>query len=261
MTVSLGLASVLKDTSPNVVVIVQDLIDDRETSVLRHLDRPQTHLVARPDPRDLNASRTAMNENTVSPQESRDLEESATCLFETNVEGVLKETHDMRMTVRHHILMIVKHLSADIQTRLEKLVVLKTGIPIPTILPVATGDQYHQLLDQDHEEGLGSFDTRILNRTQKTIITQLVLQEQEQGLLPLLVDDVHVLREGTGVGGIMNSLQLVAVHPWLRKLAAPRLGVAAPCRLLRRTRLPHGGRTLWCRLAHVLLSLLVPKQR
>ena len=86
-------------------------------------------------------------------------------------------------------------------------------------------------------------------------------QEQEQVLRPLPVDDVHALGEGNGVDEIMKNLQIVAVHQLPRKPAAPRLDVVVLCRLLQRTRLLHGGRTLSCRQAHALLSLLVPKQR
>ena len=140
------------------------------------MDRPRIRLVARLDPRGLNGSHIALNENTVSPQESQGLEESATCLFEISVEGVLKETHDTRITIHHRILIIVihmlkVHLSVDIQMSLEKPAELKIGTPIPRILPVVMASRYRQLLDQGHEEGLGERDTQILNQLQKMIIT------------------------------------------------------------------------------------------
>jgi hypothetical protein len=259
----LSIATGLIDTSPNVVVVVRDPIDDREISVLRHLDRPQTHLVAKPDPRGLSVSHTALNKSTVSPQESQGREKSVTCLFEVNEEDAMKETIDTRMTIHHRILTIVIYMfkddpNVDIQTSLGKPVGLKTGIPIQNILPVVMGSQCRQLLGQGQEEGVGGRNTRILNQTWRTIVTRLELQEQE--LRPLPVGDVHALKEKIDVDETTHSLQVVVVRQLPRKLAAPHLDVAALCRLLPRTRL-HGGRTLWCRLARVLLSLLVPKQR
>jgi hypothetical protein len=140
------------------------------------LGRPQIHLVVKPDPRGPNASHIALNVNIVNHQESHDLDESATCISEMNVEGAWEETNDIRTTVHHHhILMIVIHISKghhseDIQTRLGKPIGPKTGILMPTILPVATGGRYHRLIDQDHGEELGDRGTRILGQTQKTII-------------------------------------------------------------------------------------------
>jgi hypothetical protein len=249
----------LIDTSRNVVVVVPDQIEDHETLVLPHLALHQIHLAVKPGPLGLTMSLAALSASIVSLQESRNQEESASSRAVVREEGAQKEIIDMMTMVHHRILMIVIHMLEDhpdavIRRDLEIVVGRAIGHQTRILHHVAMEGRFRQLhvhVHMDEEEGR---DTRILNQTPRTIVTQQVR------LQPLVVDAGHVPKEETGVEETPRSLQPVVARRLPKKVGTLHQGAEAQCQLLLRTR-RHGGKTPWFRLAHVLHSLPAPRQQ
>ena len=258
----------LIDTSQNVVVVVPDQIEHHETLVLPHSVLHQIHLAAKPGPLGLTMSLAALSASIVSLQESQNQEEGANSRVAVNEEGAQKEIIGMMTMVHHRILTIVIPMLEDspdavIQMGLEIVVGRAIGHQTRILHHVATEGRFRQLHDHGHMDEAESRDTRILNQTPRTIVTQQVWLRQElerQVLQPLVVDAGRVPKEETGVEETPHSLQFVVARRLPRKAGTLPLDAEALCQLLLRIRL-HGGKTPWFRLAHVLHLLPAPRQQ